>query len=92
MERRESHFESLLQLLGRICPAMFTLARIWPGVPRHWRFPPVSGAIPPGLYPLGLGLLPGAWGTSNKGNANGAESIFGNAGHVWATDLRPDPP
>ena len=27
-----------------------------------------------------------------KGNADGARGIFGTAGRVWATALRPDPP
>ena len=40
----------------------------------------------------GLGLLPDAWGTPNKGNADGAEGFFGNAGRVWASALRPYPP
>ena len=40
----------------------------------------------------GLGSSPGARGAPNKGNADGAVSIFGHAGCVWATALRPDPP
>ena len=36
----------------------------------------------------GLGSWPGAWGAPNKGNADGAVGIFGNAGRVWATALR----
>ena len=40
----------------------------------------------------GLGSSPRAWGAPNKGNADGAVSIFGNAGCVWAPTLRPDPP
>ena len=37
-----------------------------------------QGAFPPRLLPPsgGLGSLPGAWGTPNKGNAEGAEGIF----------------
>ena len=58
------------------------LARIWPGVPRHWLFPSAPGGHPPRLYPIrGLGLLPGA---PNKENADEAVGIFGNAGRVWA--------
>ena len=53
-----------------------------------------QGALPPGFYLLrmGLGLLPGAWVTPNKGNAEGAEGIFDHARRVWASTLRPDPP
>ena len=71
-------------------------ARIWPGVGlftgdflRSQR----GGDILPGFYSRtgGLGLLPGAWSAPNKGNADEAEGIFGNTGHVWATALRLDP-
>ena len=45
-----------------------------------------QGAIPPGFYPLRGGwvycLAP------QKGNADGAEGIFGFAGRVWASALR----
>ena len=62
---------------------LFSLvARIWPGVLRHWLFPSASGGHPPRLYPIrGLGLLPGV---PNKGNADGAAGIFDNAGRAWA--------
>ena len=90
----EAFFTSPLQLFGRIWQAMFASARIWTGVPRHWRFPPASGGHPHRLSPPngGLGSLPNAWGALNKANAIGAEGIFGNAGCVWTTALRPDPP
>ena len=39
-----------------------------------------QGAIPPGLYPL------------RGGYADGAKGIFGLAGRVWASALRPGPP
>ena len=49
-----------------------------------------QGAITPGLYPLrgggGYCLAP------KKGNADGAEGIFGLAGRVWASALRLGPP
>ena len=50
-----------------------------------------QGTFLPGFYLLRGGSSPGAWGTLNKGNADGAV-IFGNAGRVWATALRWDPP
>ena len=55
------------------------------GQTQHWRFPPASGGHPHRLLPPygGLGLLPGTWGTPNKGNADGAEGIFGNGGRMW---------
>ena len=59
------------------CRSCLIVARIWLGVPRHWLFPSASGGHPPRLYPIrGLGLVPGAWGTPNKGNADGAVGIF----------------
>ena len=72
----------------------------WPCWPRHrsgWvclgtgDFLLPQWAISPVFLPTlgGLGLLPGA---PIKGNANGAEGTFGNAGHVWTTALRLDPP
>ena len=39
-----------------------------------------------------LGFLPGAWVAPNKVNAVGAEGIYGRAGRVWGSALRPDPP
>ena len=53
-----------------------------------------QGAFPTRLlFPSGrFGLSPGAWGTPNKGNADGAIGIFGNTGRVWATALRLVPP
>ena len=81
----------VLPSLGQPC---LTRARIWPstGLLTHHFLRP-QGAIPRAFTTLrGLGLLPGAWGTPNKENANGAKGIFGNAGCVWAAALRPDPP
>ena len=50
-------------------------------------------AFPACFYPLrGGGSSPGAWGDPNKGNADGAVGIFGNAGRLWAPALRSDPP
>ena len=46
-----------------------------------------QGAIPQAYTPFG-GVI--AW-HSKKGNADGAEGIFGLAGRVWASALRPDP-
>ena len=52
-----------------------------------------SGAVLEVFTPFGgLGLLPGAWGSPNKGNADGAVGIFDHAGRVWAPTLQPDPP
>ena len=52
-----------------------------------------GGASPQAFTPLwGVGLLPGAWGAPIKGNPDGAERIFGNAGRVWAAALRPVSP
>ena len=80
------HFSSCWVTFGRLC---FALVRFWPDVPRHWRFPPASGGhLPRLLSPSGGG----AWGAPNKGNADGAEGIFGNAGCVLALALQPDPP
>ena len=49
---------------------------------------------PPRFRPLleGLGLLTGTWGAPLQGNADGARGIFGDAGRIWATGLRSDPP
>ena len=73
--------------------AVFWSARLGRFLPQLWRSPPASGSHPTRLLlPYReLGLLPGAWGTLNKKNADGAEGIFGNAGRVWVTALRPDP-
>ena len=52
-----------------------------------------QGAIPPGLYPLrGVGFIAWHLRRPKKGNADGAEGIFGLAGRVWASALRPGPP
>ena len=53
--------------------------RIWLSVFRRLEFPSASGGLPPRLLlPSGrLGLSPGAWGASNKGNADEAVDIFG---------------
>ena len=48
-------------------------------------------AFPQDLTPFG-GLSPGVWGAPDKGNADGAVGIFGNAGREWAPVLRLDPP
>ena len=52
-----------------------TYLAFWPA----YFYPSVSGGLPPRLLPPsgGLGLSPGAWGTPNKGNADGAGGIFG---------------
>ena len=61
-------------------------ARIWLSagwLTHHFLRP--QGAIPPGFYPLmGMSLLSGTWSAPNKGNADRAKGIFGNAGRVWA--------
>ena len=51
-----------------------------------------QGAIPPGLYPLCGGFIAWRLRRPKKGNADGAEGIFGLAGRVWASALRPGPP
>ena len=52
-----------------------------------------QGAIPPGLYPLrGVGFIAWRLRRPKKGNTDGAEGIFGLAGRVWASALRPGPP
>ena len=45
-----------------------------------------QGAVPPGFYPLGWGLLPGAWGIPT------GPKVFGHAVRMWALALCPDPP
>ena len=70
------------------------LSYLWavlPSVPRHWRFPPASGGHPPRLLPPGGGI---AWHLRRprKENADRADGIFGLAGRVWVSALRPDPP
>ena len=73
---------------GTLRSAVFWSARLGPVLRQHWRFPPASVGRPPGCYLLtgGFGLLPGAWDAPNKGNTDGAEGIFGNAGR---SGLRP---
>ena len=61
----------------------FHLWAVLPVLPRNWRVPPASGGHLPGFWPLLRDNFI-TWGTPNKGNADVAESIFGNAGHVWA--------
>ena len=51
-----------------------------------------QGAIPPGFYPLGALEISSGLRRPKKGNADGAEGIFGLAGRVWASALRPGPP
>ena len=54
---------------------------------QHRRYPLASGTIPSGFYPLmGIGLI--AWFLMRVE----AEGIFVNAGRMWASALRPDPP
>ena len=64
---------------------------VLPGVPQHWRFPPASGGHPPRFYPL-RGVIAWRLRRPKKRNADGAEGIFGLAGRVWASALRPGPP
>ena len=61
-------------------PAMLSEARIWPSVSRYLEISfGLRGPSPQAFTPFrgGLGSLPGAWGAPNKGNADGAEGIFG---------------
>ena len=65
-------------LIPRV-PVQISLALIWSSVFRHLE-PSfgLRGPSPRLLLPSGrLGLSPGAWGTPNKGNADGAVGIFG---------------
>ena len=61
-------------LKKRPCAIHTRLVGAWE-IPSHllFRHLPANG---------GLGLLPGTWGAPFKGNADGAEDIFGNAGRV----------
>ena len=59
-------------------------------VPRDFLRP--HGAFPPGFYSLRGGVIAWRLRRPNKGNTDGAVGIFGNAGRVWATALRQDPP
>ena len=75
--------------------AVFTAAWIWPRVSQHLEISfglrgPSSQAFTP--FRGGLGWSPSAWGAPNKGNADRAVGIFGNAGRVWDPALRLDPP
>ena len=45
----------------------------------------LGGGRPPRFWPS-------SWDAPLKGNADGARGIFGNAGRVWVTALRLDPP
>ena len=47
-----------------------------------------QGAIPPSFYPIQWG----GYCLAPEGNADGAEGIFGLAGRVWASALRPGSP
>ena len=50
-------------------------------------------AIPHAFTPFeGVGFIAWCLRRPKKGNADGAEGIFGLAGCVWASALRPDPP
>ena len=55
---------------------------------------PASGGHPPLAFaPFGwVGFIAWRLRRPKKGNADGAEGIFGLAGRVWASALRPDPP
>ena len=74
---------------GRVCP-------ISSG--SRSRFALTGILEPQGVVPQALNLLGGvrfiAWRLRRPflGNADGARGIFENAGGVWATALRPDPP
>ena len=72
----------------------FYLWTVLPGVPRHWRVPPASGGHPPRLIPpsRGVGFIAWRLRRLKRGNADGAEGIFGLAGRVWVSALRPGPP
>ena len=50
-----------------------------------------QGAIPQAFTPFG-GVIAWRLRCPKKGNVDGAEGIFGLAGRVWASALRPDPP
>ena len=61
-------------------PAVLSAARIWPSVSRYLEISfGLRGPFPEAFTPFrgGLGSLPGAWGAPNKGNADGADGIFG---------------
>ena len=74
-------------------PAVLSAAWIWPSVSQYLDISfGLRGPSLQAFTPFGRGSSPGAWDTYNKGNANGAVGIFGNAGRVWATALRSDPP
>ena len=74
-------------------PAVLSAARIWPSVSRYLKISfGLRGPSHQAFTPFGGGSSPGAWGSPNKGNVDGAVDIFGNAGCVWAPALRPDPP
>ena len=63
-----------------LLPAVLSAARIWPGVSRYLEVSfGLRGPFPQAFTPFrgGLGSSPGAWGAYNKGNADGAEGIFG---------------
>ena len=52
-----------------------------------------QGAIPQAYTPFGgVGFIAWRLRRPKKGNADGAEGIFGLAGRVWASALRPGPP
>ena len=77
-----------LHSVGRLTSGRF--CRVYLGTGDFLR---PQGAIPPGFYPFwGVGFIAWRLRSPKKGNADGAEGIFGLAGRVWALALRPDPP
>ena len=101
---KNDHFTIRICCMGKYCTfkyeklSFFSLAKfpfLWVKTHLSCLFSPTP--IGQGLQPLrlltgGLSLLPGTGGAPIKGNTDGAEGIFGNAGRVWATALQPGPP
>ena len=87
--RKQYRNTALLYLLGRTSAGHACcgtdLAECVPATGDFLR--PQAGDIPQAFIPF-RGVLPGAWGTPNKGNADGAIGIFGNAARVCATLAR----
>ena len=75
-----------LHSVGRLTSGRFCLVCLGTG-----DFLRPQGAIPPGFYPL-RGVIAWRLRRPKKRNADGAEGIFGLAGRVWPSALRPDPP
>ena len=58
--------------------AVLAAVRIWPGASRLLDFSyGLRGPSPQAITPFGWGWSPGAWGATNKGNADGAVGILG---------------